>query len=50
MSYDLSSYRCQVCGQYITFKDFADGVAGRSKEDMFKAEHFKCRKRLDNPL
>lgn len=44
MSYDLSSYRCRICGRQLTMKDFADGRAGRSKEEPTEAEHFYCRK------
>lgn len=48
MSYDVTSKRCEVCGQFITFKDFVDGKAGKTKYDEHKAEHFFCRKKLDN--
>lgn len=48
MSYDLSSYRCIICGQFITMKDFVDGNAGRTKGKIDKAEHFACRKALEN--
>lgn len=50
MSYDPSSYRCNICGTFIIMKDFVDGKAGRCKDDdQFKAEHFACRKQLENP-
>ena len=46
--YDPSSYRCVICGQFITMKDFVDGKAGRVKSKIDKAEHSACRKALES--